>query len=29
MSICDLKVETRLGKKHTPRRILSIVSNTA
>lgn len=29
MSISNLKVETRLGKKHTPSRILSIVSNTA
>jgi putative intracellular protease/amidase len=29
MSISDLKVKTRLGKKHTPSRILSIVSNTA
>lgn len=28
MSISDLKVETRLGKRHTPCRILSIVSNT-
>lgn len=28
MSISDLKVETRVGVKHTPKRILSIVSNT-
>jgi len=29
MSAPDLKIETRTGKKHKPRRILSIVSNTA
>lgn len=29
MSASDLKVETRIGVKHKPRRILSIVSNTA
>ncbi|HBK4608566.1 type 1 glutamine amidotransferase domain-containing protein [Serratia nematodiphila] len=29
MPFSDLKIETRLGKKHTPSRILSIVSNTA
>lgn len=29
ISISDLKSETRFGGKHTPRRILSIVSNTA
>lgn len=29
MSISDLKMETRIGVKHKPRRILSIVSNTA
>lgn len=29
MSISDLRSETRLGVKHTPSRILSIVSNTA
>lgn len=29
MSVPDLKIETRIGKKRKPRRILSIVSNTA
>lgn len=29
MPASDLKVETRIGARHTPRRILSIVSNTA
>lgn len=29
MPVSDLKVETRIGLKHKPRRILSIVSNTA
>lgn len=29
MTASDLKVETRIGQKHKPRRILSIVSNTA
>jgi hypothetical protein len=28
MSVPDLKIQTRMGKKHKPRRILSIVSNT-
>jgi len=29
MSVQELKIETRMGKKHKPRRILAIVSNTA